>query len=139
MAPCTGQCSTQQPQNQHSSGYMAMGDLPFSTLGNSTSVRHTFTHVLQPVQCLGSIKIAWFGVIGLGTLYALLYISINSLKIGYRLPGLQIAMLSVILFKGCRIRRLQVIVHRVLSCLYIPVFKPQSNQFFPRRWVLGIV
>ena len=68
LAPGTGQSPTQQPQNQHSSGYSTMGGLPFSGLGTSTPDRHTFTHVLQPLHIsslniTGLLGVTMFGYI----------------------------------------------------------------------------
>ena len=53
IASGTGQCSTQQPQNQHSSGYITYGGIPFSLLGSMTSERHTSTHELHAMQRSG--------------------------------------------------------------------------------------
>lgn len=66
IAPSTGQCSTQHPQNQHSSGYMTYGGLPFSWLGIKRSERQTSTHELQPMQSSGFISTHSLGMIGLG-------------------------------------------------------------------------
>src|SRR5208283_161440 len=49
-----GQSVTQQPQNQHSSGYISMGGSPFFGLGASLSHMQTSTQVLQPVQTSSS-------------------------------------------------------------------------------------
>lgn len=71
MAPVLGQCSTQQPQNQHSSGYRRIGGRPFSELGIIMSVLHTFTQALHPLQISGLKITDLHGVNGLGTMIAL--------------------------------------------------------------------
>jgi hypothetical protein len=72
LAPCTGQSPTQQPQNQHSSGYSTTGGLPFSELGTNTPDRQESTQVLQPVHNSVLKVTLRLGVIGFGTIYALL-------------------------------------------------------------------
>jgi hypothetical protein len=90
MAPGIGQCNSQQPPNQHSSGYIIMGGFPFSGLGKSTSVRHTSTHLLQPLQSSGLITTAWDGANGLGIIYAFFFTLFTS----------KTTMLPIVLFES---------------------------------------
>jgi hypothetical protein len=68
LAPGTGQSPTQQPQNQHSSGYSTTGGLPFSELGTKTPDRQESTQVLQPVHNSVLKVTLRLGIIGLGTM-----------------------------------------------------------------------
>ena len=119
-----------------------MGGLPFPELGNSTSARQTSTHVLQPLHSLGSIIIAWHGVIGLGTIIASISIIASPFTLGSYSPAflLKTTMLIVILFIRRGIRWQEPVVDRQLSNLNIPILQPEGDQFVPLRWIhLGIV
>jgi hypothetical protein len=50
IAPGTGHCSTQLPQNQHSSGYRINGGFSFSGFGMNISVWQASTQELHPVH-----------------------------------------------------------------------------------------
>jgi len=65
-----GHASTQQLQNQHSSGYCATGGSPSFGFGMSVWVLQILTHSLQPVQSSGSINTAGVGVTGFGAINA---------------------------------------------------------------------
>jgi hypothetical protein len=54
IAPGTGHCSTQLPQNQHSSGYRIIGAFPFSGFGMNMSVWQAFKQELHPVHSSAS-------------------------------------------------------------------------------------
>jgi hypothetical protein len=71
MAPfCqSGHSATQQPPYQHSSGYNTIGGLPFSGFGARTSIWHTSTHVLHPLQTFWSNATGLFGVGRFGAIY----------------------------------------------------------------------
>ena len=81
MAPGRLHSSTQQPQNQHSSGYRTMGGFFFCGFGIMTSLRHASTHMLQPLQISGLNSKARFGVGGFGAIYTFSLISIGLLII----------------------------------------------------------
>jgi len=57
----------QQPQNQHSSGYMTVGALPLTGFGIIVCVRQWSAHLLQPTHFSTSIITVWHGAIGFGT------------------------------------------------------------------------
>ena len=85
--PRRGKSSTQQPQNQHSSGYSTSGGLPLSGVGMNTSMRHTSTQRLQPVHSVASKVTGVQGVKGLSTATAFLSILVSSFFIGTHCAG----------------------------------------------------
>jgi hypothetical protein len=137
MAPGTGQCATQQPANQHSSGYNTIGGLPFSGLGTSTCVLHVSTHILQPVQISGSISTTLPGVGGLGIIYALLLIIIclccgeqqgDLIRLVAYIHSLETRMLLVILLISWSVRWKEPIVEWQLPNLDLFILQLDGNE-----------
>jgi hypothetical protein len=75
IAPGLGHSSIQAAQNQHSSGYRTMGGFFFSGFGIMTSVGHTSTQRLQPLHISGLNFCPLLGVMGLGVIYTLSFMS----------------------------------------------------------------